>query len=319
LRPPHAFLCDFDGTVSPSDIGAAFVRRFSQGGAAESPAFLARWMRGEMGHRELTRAQCALLSVTREEALAFARPFALDPHFAPFVRDARGRGDVVVVVSEGFDFYVRDLLERQGLGDLPWSANTALFEAGRVTPEFPDAADGCGRCGNCKGAHVRAWRERGYRTVLIGDGLSDRCGAREAGQVIARRDLLTWCTQEGITAIPFEDFADVLRWYQAPTGAREGRRRQRPPAGEREPGMAELAEEERAGAGCTGERAAEPLPFPGADRRPEPGTGRSSAPGADRRPEPGTGRSSAPGAGRRPERGTGRSSAPATLQPDGQS
>jgi len=35
-------------------------------------------------------------------------------------------------------------------------------------------------------------------------------------------------------------------------------RRQRPPAGEREPGMAELAEEERARAGCAGERAAEP-------------------------------------------------------------
>ncbi len=208
---PHAFLCDFDGTVSPSDIGAAFARRFSVGGAAETPAFLARWMRGEMGHRELTLAQCALLSVTPDEALAFARPFALDPHFAPFVREAQARGDVVIVVSEGFDFYVRDLLERAGLGALPWSANVARFEGGRVAPEFPHLPDGCGRCGNCKGSHVRSWRARGYRTVLIGDGLSDRCGAREADLVIARRDLLAWCREEGVEATPFESFADVRR------------------------------------------------------------------------------------------------------------
>lgn len=209
---PHAFLCDFDGTVSPFDIGAAFARRFSPGGGAESPAFLARWMRGDMGHRELTEAQCALLSVTRAEALAFARPFALDPHFASFVREAEGRGDAVIVVSEGFDFYVRDLLERAGLGTLPWSANVARFIDGRVTPEFPHAPDGCGRCGNCKGSHVRAWRARGYRTVVIGDGLSDRCGAGEADRVLARRDLLAWCREQRIEVTPFEDFADVRRW-----------------------------------------------------------------------------------------------------------
>ena len=161
-----AFLCDFDGTASPSDIGAAFARRFSPDGAAEAPAFLARWKRGEMGHRELTEAQCALLAVTREEAIAFARPYAVDPHFAPFVREAGSRGDAVSVVSEGFDFYVRDLLERAGLAELPWSANVLRFEDGRVRPEFPNA-DGCGRCGNCKGTHVRAWRARGYRVVLV--------------------------------------------------------------------------------------------------------------------------------------------------------
>ena len=213
---PRALLCDFDGTVSPSDIGAAFARRFSPDGVAESDAFLAAWRRGEMGHRELTRAQCAHLEVTRYQALAFTRPFALDPDFAPFARAARAGGDVVVVVSEGFDFYVRDLLERAGLGDLAWSANVARFAEGRVVPEFPDAATGCGRCGNCKGAHVRAWRARGYRTVLVGDGLSDRCGAREADQILARRDLLDWCRREGIEATPFASFADVRRWYSSP-------------------------------------------------------------------------------------------------------
>jgi 2-hydroxy-3-keto-5-methylthiopentenyl-1-phosphate phosphatase len=210
---PRVFLCDFDGTVAPSDIGAAFARAFSPGGLAETPEFLAAWTRGEMGHRELTRAQCALLDVDRERALAFTRGFGIDPDFAVFVHAARARGDEVTVVSEGFDFYVGDQLERAGLEDVSFSANTLRFDGARVTPEFPDG--GCGDCGNCKGRHVREWRARGFTTVLVGDGLSDRCGAREADQVYARRDLLAWCRREGREATPFENFADLARaiWH----------------------------------------------------------------------------------------------------------
>lgn len=206
---PRVFLCDFDGTVSPTDIGAAFARAFSAGGAAEQEALLGPWIRGTMGHRELTEAQCGLIAATEAEALAFARGFALDPRFAPFVREARARGDEVMVLSEGFDFYVGERLAAAGLADLPFAANRLVFEGGRVRPEFPWSDGGCGRCGNCKGRHVREWRARGRRTVLVGDGLSDRCGAREADRVIARGALLEWCAAEGVPALPFRDFADV--------------------------------------------------------------------------------------------------------------
>lgn len=215
-----AYLCDFDGTVSPSDIGAALAKRFSPDGRAEGPELLARWFRGELGHRELTEAQCGLLSVTAEEALAFTRGFALDPHFAPFVREAESRGDTVMVLSEGLDFYVADQLGRAGLAGVPFAANVARFEGRRLVPEFPYAAAGCGSCGNCKAVHVRRWRERGYATVLVGDGFSDRCGAREADRVLARRDLLAWCRIEGIAAEPFESFEDVAAITRAWTDGR---------------------------------------------------------------------------------------------------
>src|SRR5262249_36588984 len=158
---------DFDGTVSPRDIGAAFVARFSPGGEAARVPELAAWLAGRTGHRELTRAQCARVRGGRDQALAFARGFALDPAFAPFARAALTRGDAVVVVSEGFDFYVRDLLEREGLAALPWAANhLAFLDDGGVAPEFPHADAACPECGNCKAGHVRRWRARGFRAVL---------------------------------------------------------------------------------------------------------------------------------------------------------
>jgi 2-hydroxy-3-keto-5-methylthiopentenyl-1-phosphate phosphatase len=205
-----AWLCDFDGTVSPRDIGAAFVERFSPGGVAARVPELAGWLEGRCGHRELTRAQCAQVRAGRAEALAFARGFGLDPAFAPFAREAVARGDVVMVVSEGFDFYVRDLLEREGLGALPWAANHLRFEPdGGVMPEFPFADPTCDDCGNCKARHVRRHQALGRRVVLVGDGASDRHGALAADQVLARGGLLGWCRANAVAHTPFQDFRDV--------------------------------------------------------------------------------------------------------------
>jgi len=205
-----AWLCDFDGTVSPRDLGKAFAERFSPGGAAERVPELAEWFAGRCGHRAVTRAQCAVMRARRDEAVAFARGFALDPAFAPFAREAQARGDAVMVVSEGFDFYVRELLEREGLATLPWAANHLRFEAdGRVTPEFPFADPACDDCGNCKAAHVRRYQAQGFRVALVGDGGSDRHGALAADEVFARGTLLEWCRANGVAHTPFHDFRDV--------------------------------------------------------------------------------------------------------------
>ena len=210
---PIAYLCDFDGTVSPHDIGASFAEKFSPAGAAARVPELAAWMAGTVGHRELTRAQCAVVRATEADALAFTRSFRLDPRFAPFTREALGRGDAVMVVSEGFDFYVRDHLVREGLGDLPWAANKLLFNAdGTVTPEFPFADPTCDACGNCKAQHVRRYRSRGYHAVLVGDGTSDRHGALAADAVLARASLLEWCRAEGLPHTAFSDFGDVAEY-----------------------------------------------------------------------------------------------------------
>jgi len=205
---PRAFLCDFDGTISPSDVGASLVRRFTTQPSA-LPPLLARWREGEIGSREVTEAECRTLAVSEAEALDFARGFTVDPDFPAFVRESRGKGDEVMVVSDGFDFYIRELLARDGLDTLPRAANGARFERQGLVPEFPHAAAGCGRCGNCKAQHVERFRARGFHTVAVGDGLSDRCAARVADTVIARGELLAWCRQEGIAAHAFEGFAEV--------------------------------------------------------------------------------------------------------------
>lgn len=218
-----AWLCDFDGTIAPDDIGAAWIERYAPPAAAPARRLLLeRWMRGEIGSRELTRAELEGLRCRAAEALAFTRRHAIDPGFAPFVREARAGGEEVMVVSDGFDFSVRDHLERAGLGDVPWAANHVDFAPdGAVAVSFPHAG-GCGRCGNCKAQHVARWRAAGFATVMVGDGLSDRCGALAADHVLARGGLLAWCRREGVPAAGFADFAAVAAL------AREWRAAERP-------------------------------------------------------------------------------------------
>jgi 2,3-diketo-5-methylthio-1-phosphopentane phosphatase len=201
-----AYLCDFDGTVAPSDIGAALFERFAVRGREEAARALARWKADQIGHRELTEIECRCIEATEEEALTFARAHPIDPDFASFTRAARARGDVVMVASEGYDFYVGDLLERAGVVDVHWRANHARFEGRRLIPEFPWADPSCPRCGNCKAQYVREHRAQGFRVVFVGDGLSDRCGAGAADVVFARASLWDWCRREGVTARPFVNF-----------------------------------------------------------------------------------------------------------------
>jgi 2-hydroxy-3-keto-5-methylthiopentenyl-1-phosphate phosphatase len=217
-----AWLCDFDGTISPSDIGASLVRRFAPEGGERRRDLFEKWKREEIGSRELTCAESADVRVTAEAAIEFTRGFEIDPGFAGFVREARERGEEIAVLSDGYEFYIHDHLSRAGLADVPCFANVARFEGDRLTPEFPWPG-GCGRCGNCKGAHARGWRERGFEVCVVGDGYSDRCAAREADRVFARGSLLEWCRNEDREATPFEGFAALAVLAAESAAARSGR------------------------------------------------------------------------------------------------
>jgi HAD superfamily phosphoserine phosphatase-like hydrolase len=205
------YLCDFDGTVAREDVGNRFFSAFTRDRAAWD-AIIDEWLAGTLGGRKVLARECRLMDVDEERAAAFVAGRAIDPSFPDFVAAARAAGGDVAIASDGLLFYVRRILDAHGLDHVPARANGARFVDGGLVPEFgsPDGT-GCGRCGTCKGA-VLAELARGHaRTVFVGDGLSDRCGARAAGTVYAKHALLDYCRREGIAATPFETFADVAR------------------------------------------------------------------------------------------------------------
>jgi 2-hydroxy-3-keto-5-methylthiopentenyl-1-phosphate phosphatase len=208
-RMKTVILCDFDGTVSVKDMGYVLLNRFSRGDwEAVDRAFCA----GEIGSREAYSRIARIVKGKEENIRRFVRDHSeIDPHFASFYRHCKDRGVDVKIVSDGLDFYIRTLLEIHNLSEIPFYANEGrCLEDDSLEISFPFFNEECGLCGTCKKRLVKAHREE-YRTVLyVGNGVSDRCAAREADFVFAKDLLYSYCTDQNIPCRFFESFREIL-------------------------------------------------------------------------------------------------------------
>lgn len=199
---------DFDGTLAQNDVGDMLFKIFGNG--PECEMLVQQWLHGEISSRECMEREADTARLTREQLDAFCDTQALTPGFIEFAKFCRQRNWPLLVLSDGLDYYIQRVLLRHEL-DLPVLANHLEFvPPDRIAVSFPYFAHSCGRCGNCKGYHIRHLPKPGEKIVYIGDGYSDRCGAQEANLIFAKRDLAKWCEEKGMEYLQFEDFTQVL-------------------------------------------------------------------------------------------------------------
>jgi 2,3-diketo-5-methylthio-1-phosphopentane phosphatase len=196
---------DFDGTVTVADTGVHVLERLAP---AEWRAIGDAYRRGEIGSRECLLDEWSLLP--RDEALVRAAidEVALDPGARPLVEALHAAGAEVTIVSDGFGIRVAEVAADLGVEVL---SNRVDWEAWRL--EFPheDRCCPCSTCGTCKQAPLKDARHRGQRTVLVGDGASDRKAALLADVVFAKGSLAQWCELTDVRHHEFERLADVHR------------------------------------------------------------------------------------------------------------
>ena len=202
-------LCDFDGTVAEKDVGDLLFRRFGNVSAQDAAE---EWKRGEISSRECLERQAAATHCSPEDLRSFAHACRLDPYFRDFHDFARRRGIEVVVLSDGLDFYIERMLQKNGCGSIEFYANSLRIESGSLRVDFPwyNRRD-CTECGCCKTHHLVRYRHRGYFIVYVGNGLSDRCPSENADLVFAKGELLEHCRAQRIDCIEFRNFRDVER------------------------------------------------------------------------------------------------------------
>jgi 2-hydroxy-3-keto-5-methylthiopentenyl-1-phosphate phosphatase len=76
---------------------------------------------------------------------------------------------------------------------------------------FPAAHPICVGCGTCKKQAVEHARTVHGTVAFVGDGVSDRFGARYADLTFAKDELAKHCRRESIPFLPYESFDDVRR------------------------------------------------------------------------------------------------------------
>lgn len=206
-----AVLCDFDGTIAQDDVGNLFFRTFARKG--DPGAVVELWKRGVISSRECLEREAFLVDAAREDFDRFVCARKLDPYFKDFIDFTRKRGIEVVVVSDGLDFYIERMLMRSGLGELEFFSNVMKLGNGGISVGFPhyDLMEDCRDCGNCKSFHLQRLRQHGYFIVYIGNGLSDRCPSGRADLVFAKGELLSYCRENNIAHVAFDNFRDIER------------------------------------------------------------------------------------------------------------
>jgi len=205
MLPIGAVIVDFDGTACMHDVGVDLLERFgtrSDALAEVDRAFDA----GEVGLRDVLVAEAAALHGTDRELIAFALEHCpLDPTFAPFATWLAAEDLPLIVVSDGFGLHVRPLLAAAGLGHLPvitndWNGGALVFGAAHPT---------CVGCGTCKKQAVERARDAHGPVAFVGDGVSDRYGARYADITFAKDGLADHCRREAIPFLAYRDFDGV--------------------------------------------------------------------------------------------------------------
>jgi len=203
-----AFLTDFDDTAAAQNVAELLLNRFGD------PTWLdvrQQFRDGLMNLKEYQEITFRNIRADRSAMRHHVRENAtLRPFFRELHRFCRSNGIPLAVVSQGLDFYISALLERDGFGDVPIYAVDTSFENGRISYHYNHAYPGREQQGNSKALIVERYQQEGYFVVFAGDGASDQEASAQADMVFAHRTLARFCEEQGIAYEPFRDFRSVL-------------------------------------------------------------------------------------------------------------
>lgn len=207
----HIF-SDFDGTLAQNDVGAQLFIKY--GDEAKCMDAVNEWMAGKISSCEMYHRECKTAEVTPIQLQELAVEQDIDNSFYDFYKLCESNGIDITILSDGFKIYIQDILKKYHLSHLTIRANDLEFLNGKqIQPLFPYSEYSCDQCANCKGYHIRNFKKQNphAKTIMIGDGYSDRCGALEAHLIFAKADLKHYCVKNNLKYYPFENFADVTK------------------------------------------------------------------------------------------------------------
>lgn len=200
---------DFDGTISTRDVGEALFLEF--GNEAEAMKIIDLWIDKKISSFESWELLCKTINNFEIDHFdKFIATISIDESFNKFIDYCKEKDFSVFVVSDGFDLYIKKILERENLRHLKVFCNKLEVKDNKIIPSFPYPDEECGICANCKRNHIIDNSGDLEFNVYIGDGLSDTCPAQFCDLIFAKKALLKFCEKNRITFSPFNYFNDVI-------------------------------------------------------------------------------------------------------------
>ena len=206
VRP--AVLTDFDDTAAVQNVAELLLHRF---GDPTWTDVRQQFRDGHMNLKEYQEITFRNIRADRSAMQHYVRERAnLRPYFGELHQFCRGHDIPLAVVSQGLDFYISALLERDGYGDVPIYAVDTSFDRGQISYHYNHAYPGMEAQGNSKALVVERFQQQGHFVIFAGDGASDQEASQRADMVFAHRTLARFCDEEGIEYQQFRDFGAIL-------------------------------------------------------------------------------------------------------------
>ncbi len=197
---------DFDNTISQGDVLDSVIEKFSP--TREWETAQTAWREGRISTLECLHRQMSGLEVDATSLFEFVRQTPIDPGFVRLQDWAAATGTEMLIVSDNFAPILNEILRHHHILAPPVFANALTFADGHIIPSFPYRSATCPRCAHCKSVHFA--RYEGYRTIYVGDGLSDTCPAMRADLIFAKDSLAAYLQAQGKGYTPFRTLDDVV-------------------------------------------------------------------------------------------------------------
>jgi len=209
--------CDFDGTITEADASFFLLDAFAQGDWRQ---LLRQYKEHKISVGEFNTKAFAMVKVDKPALLEAMKGKALPSSlssravkirdgFQELVNYCSKRDFSLVIVSNGLDFYIHEILKQVGLENIVVHAaqtqfSTSGVEVRYIGPDGNELDDGL------KEACIKLFLEQGYRVIYIGNGDSDISPAKYAHQIFATGELLAYCRENNLECKPFNDFSEIV-------------------------------------------------------------------------------------------------------------
>lgn len=200
--------CDFDGTITEEDVSFMMLDAYANG---DWRHLFREYQEGRITVGCFNTDAFAMVKADKDSLLrVFKNNIIIRPAFQELVDYCRGRHFRFVVVSNGLDFYIEEVLRDIGLADIEVYSARTRFETDSIKVQY------IGPGGNhldtdFKGAYVDSFLKDGYRVIYIGNGTSDIAPAGKCSHIFATGALLDYYKQTDIDHTPFTDFHQVVK------------------------------------------------------------------------------------------------------------
>jgi len=200
--------CDFDGTITEEDVSFTMLDAFASG---DWRHLFREYEEGKISVGRFNTEAFAMVKADRQSLLEVALgKVKIRPGFHEMVARCRSQGFRFVIVSNGLDFYIEEILSNIGMGDIEvFAARTHFHTEGLNVQHI--GPDGSHLDENFKAAYVNSFLREGYRIIYMGDGTSDVLPASQCHYIFATGNLLAHCKQVNRDCTPFTDFNQVVR------------------------------------------------------------------------------------------------------------